>query len=83
MIATDDDSLLIVACALGGSRYGSLAEARAAAGGWSPDIDHVPMRATFLPPSAVKVAHRPVRDDELAGYRLWQHSFLRGEAGTF
>ena len=83
--ATDDDYLLVIGCALGEPQYQSVSAAKEALaqGHWVPGIAHAPMRATCITPAQQFLVNIPVRDDELAGYRLWRKDFEAGTAGIF
>jgi len=84
-VATEDDYLLVVSCALGEAEFKSLDEARQAAkaGRWTIKLGHVPNRSPGAAAGQILVGSAPVSEAELTGYRQWKAAFERGEAGIF
>ncbi len=84
-IATEDDYLLVIGCALGEREFRSFNEASAAAksGKWTVAVGHVPNRTPGAADGMVKVGSTNVNPSELEGYKLWKAAFDKGEAGIF
>ena len=85
IVATEDDSLLIIGCAYGEYEFETAEEAQAAAqdGNWTVRIGHAPNRSPGAAQGQSLIGHEAVHESELEGYHLWKEAFDAGKAGVF